>query len=84
MKKFFRNLFSGYLFIILFLLVEVGVLLTIQFGADDLIVKIFGLEGDATLLKLIVALVYLAIRGIGFIIAFIIFFKINFNDLIER
>ena len=76
MKKFFRNLLSGYLFVFLFLLIEVGILLVVQFGADDLVIKIFGLDGDADLTKLIVVLVYLAIRGIGFIIAFIIFFKI--------
>ena len=76
MKKFFRNLLSGYLLILILLLIEAGVLLFIQYGLGDVIGKWIGEDGSENLLKLLVAFGYLLVRLFGFIIAVIIFFKI--------
>ena len=76
MKKFFRNLLSGYLLILVLLLIEAGVLLFIQYGLDDLIGKWVGNDGSENLLKVLVAFGYILVRLFGFIISVIIFFKI--------
>ena len=76
MKKFFRNLFSGYFFVLLFLLIEIGILLTLQFGLDDMVANALGDSADMNAVKLIVALSYLLIRLVGFIISVVIFFRI--------
>ena len=75
MRKFLRNLFSGYFLILLLLLVELGVIIALQFFSDD-ILNAFGLEDGETLTKAVVVLGYLFFRLAVFIIAVIIFFKI--------
>ena len=78
MKKFFRNLFSGYFLIILLLLIELGAFIFFQFffeAAVELLLNETSLFDDANL-KLGINLGYLLMRGIAFFIALIIFFKI--------
>ena len=69
MKKFFRNLFSGYFFILLALLIEILVIIFLQLFLDN-IFEAIGAD-NAWLI-----LVYLLIKLNTFIVAFIIFFKI--------
>ena len=76
MKKFFRNLLSGNIVFITLLLLEVIFVLYLQFGMDDLVSRIIGSDESAKDVQAIVAIVYLVLRIIGFIIAVIIFFKI--------
>ena len=76
MKKFFRNLMSGNIIFIALLLLELIIVLYLQFGLDDLVNRIFGLEENAESAQAIILLIYLVLRIIGFIIAVIIFFKI--------
>ncbi len=77
MKKFFRNLFSGYFLILLILLFEVVVFIFVQFFLDDVIADIIGSENiTSNNLRIIIGLVYLGLRFIIFIIGVFIFFKI--------
>ena len=77
MKKFLRNLFSGYFLVLLILLLELAIFVYIQFFMDDLILSIVETnEMDKELVSIIVSLVYLALKLIVFIVALIIFFKI--------
>lgn len=76
MKKFIRNLFSGYLLFIFLLLVELIVLLVLQFGLDTIISNIINMEESSEEVALITTLIYLFLRLVGFIVALIIFFKI--------
>ena len=80
MKKFVRNLFSGWFFVILILLAEVGAIIVLQFFSDDVISAIIvamGAESDlAVLLETFLILLYFLLRIIVFIIGVIIFFKI--------
>ena len=74
MKKFFRNLFSGYFLVLLILLLEIGIIVFIQFFLDDIIANAVG-EGNDNL-SMIVMLLYLLCKLIAFIVALIIFFRI--------
>ena len=78
MKKFIRNLLSGYFLVILLLLLELAVFIVIQFYVDDIVQFIFEKTGitNNDLVTLIALGMYLAVRAIVFIIALIIFFKI--------
>ena len=77
MKKFLRNLFSGYFLILLILLLELAVVIYVQFFLDDLISSIVEQnESSQTLVAIIVTLAYLGIKVIAFIVGLIIFFKI--------
>ena len=42
MKKFFRNLFSGYFLVLLILLIEIAVIIYIQFFLESTIEAILG------------------------------------------
>ena len=73
MKKFIRNLFSGFFIFTLLLLAQVGLFVFIQFGLDDLLLEVgITSENDAAIRLLI----YLGIHFVEFIVSFIIFFKI--------
>ena len=73
MKKFIRNLFSGFFIFILLLLAQVGLFVFIQFGLDDILLEVgITSENDAAIRLLI----YFGIHFVEFIISFIIFFKI--------
>ena len=74
MKKFFRNLFSGYFLVILLLLIELGAVVVIQFFLDDIIIAITGRYDTDTIVWIGVG--YILFRLAVFIVAFIIFFKI--------
>ena len=80
MKKFFRLLFSGYILVFFLLLVEVGILIVMNFYLDDLIalmVQQFNLNTDSGIIAaLSVTGGYLLVKGIAFIVGVIIFFKI--------
>ena len=75
MKKFFRNLFSGYFLVILLLLIELGAFVAVQFFLEDIVTLIVG-NSKNDLVSLIVTLTYLGLRVLIFIVALIIFFKI--------
>ena len=77
MKKFWRNLLSGYFLVILILLIELAVFVYVQFFIDDTINYIVEQVGGTNeMAKTWISLVYLLLRAIIFIVAFIIFFKI--------
>ena len=75
MKKFFRNVFSGYFLVLLLLLVELGVFIFVQFFLEDVIVAIAGPNADVDTYAWI-AIGYLISRVVIFIVAFIVFFRI--------
>ena len=76
MKKFLRNLFSGYFLILLILLIELAVFIVVQFFLDDILAQVMNSTENNELVQLYVVLAYLLFRGIVFIVSFIIFFKI--------
>ena len=79
MKKFFRNLFSGYFLVILLLLIELGAFVAVQFFLEDIVTLIVG-QSNNEWVSLIVTLVYFGLRVFIFIVAFIIFFKIIYKQ----
>ena len=76
MKKFFRNLFSGFFLIILILVIELAVVVAMQFFADDIFANILDSSINDPVVKVNLALGYLLLRLIIFIVALIVFFKI--------
>ena len=76
MKKFIRNLLSGYFLVILILLLELGVVIVAQFYLDDIIELIVTDKISNERIQAITAIVYLGFRVIAFIVAFFIFFRI--------
>ena len=76
MKKFIRNLLSGYLLIIFILLIELGVMIYVQFFLDDTISKILGESDSSNAVKGLLMLSYIFLKLALFIIEVVIFFKI--------
>ena len=77
MKKFLRNLFSGYFLVLLILLIELAIFVYVQFFLDDTVAAILTDSKVGTEdLRLILSLIYLLLRFIVFIISVIIFFRI--------
>ena len=76
MKKFLRNLFSGYFLVLLLLLIELGLIVVIQFYLDDIISLIIGSAANDAKVVTIVLFIYMGLRIIVFIIALMIFFRI--------
>ena len=76
MKKFLRNLFSGYFLVLLLLLIELGVFVFVQFYLDDFIANFIVDGSQSEIVQIWVALSYLGLRLIIFVVALIIFFKI--------
>ena len=77
MKKFIRNLLSGYFLVILILILELAAVIVLQFYMDDIaniIVQETGAKSDSTML--VMTLIYMGLRLIIFVVALIIFFKI--------
>ena len=74
MKKILRGIFSGYFLILLLLLIEIGVFIVVQFFLDDILVLIMGEFNFDVYFT--VAIIYLVLKVIVFIVAFIIFFRI--------
>ena len=81
MKKFIRNLLSGYLLVLLLLLLEIGVLVVVQFFSEPILEAILDKIGvgtaDAFWKTLLTIGIYLLVRAVVFVIALIIFFKIS-------
>ena len=77
MKKFIRNLFSGYFLVLLILLIELGAFIYVQFFLDDTVSKYLTDSNLGTEeLRGILSGIYLLLRLIIFIIGVIIFFRI--------
>ena len=79
MKKFFRMLLSGYLLILLVLLIEIAAFLFLQWAMTDEGIQTLGIFNnleDPSLADGILASLYLLLRLLTFILAVIIFFKI--------
>ncbi len=80
MKKFIRNLFSGWFFVILILLLEVGIIIGAQLFSDDVITFVIELIGVDTeqgaLVSLAILGLYIIVRLFVFVVAVIIFFRI--------
>ena len=76
MRKFLRNLFSGFFLIILILLIELAAIVVLQLFGDDIFAEILNRATDDPIVKVQVSLGYLLLRFIVFVIAVIIFFKI--------
>ena len=76
MKKFLRNLFSGYFLVLFILLIELGIVIFLQFGFDSLIDKLSAGDVSDDKIRLWVALAYIFIKIIVFLVALTIFFKI--------
>ena len=77
MKKFLRNLFSGYFLVLLILLIELAAIVYIQFFLSDTINAILAkkdIESDVS--ALIIGGNYIFLRIVSFVVAVIIFFKI--------
>ena len=59
MKKFFRNLFSGYFLVLLILLIELAIIVFVQFYLDDVVKAVID---DPTIsqknIDIIIALIY--------------------------
>ena len=65
---------SGYFLILLMLLIELGVLIFVQFYLDDVILIVSGATKEE--ISLIIIIVYLLLRAFASVVAFFIFFKI--------
>ena len=81
MKKFLRNLFSGYFLVLLVLLIEIVLIVYCQFFLKDTVSALITKKmeengGQLELASGLTALVYMLLRVASFIIALIIFFKI--------
>ena len=79
MKKFWRNLLSGYFLVLLILLIELAIFIFMQFFLDtvvEIFLEQYNVDANADLVRVIVSLVYLTARLVIFIVAVIIFFKI--------
>ena len=62
MKKFLRNLFSGYFLVLLILLIELGIFIFIQFFLEDVLLAIIGNTEEVSDVGVIVSLIYLLLR----------------------
>ena len=81
MKKLFRNIFSGYFLVLLVLLLELLIVVGLQFWLD-VFMEALGITDGDELWKLVVALCYILGRLAIFIVALIVFFRIinKFED----
>ena len=76
MKKLIRNLLSGYLLILLMLLIELAVFIYIEFFLDDTLVKFLNEEEMDISIKALITIFYIGLRIFAFVVEVIIFFKI--------
>ena len=74
MKKLFRNIFSGYFLVLLFLILEILVIIFISFFLDDVITTFLGSD-EADYRELSVVILG-TLRILSYILALYIFFKI--------
>ena len=76
MKKFFRNLFSGYFLVLLILLIEIAAIVFIEFFLEGVIEAISTDPNINERVKDIIELVWIVIRMVVFVISVLIFFRI--------
>ena len=76
MKKFFRNLFSGYFLVLLILLIEIAAIVFIEFFLEGVIETISTDPNINERVKDIIELVWIVIRVAVFVISVLIFFRI--------
>ena len=76
MKKFFRNLFSGYFLVLLILLIEIAAIVFIEFFLEGVIEAISTDPNINERVKGIIELVWIVIRVVVFVISVLIFFRI--------
>lgn len=76
MKKFFRNLFSGYFLVLLILLIEIAAIVFIEFFLEGVIEAISTDPNINERVKDIIELVWIVIRVAVFVISVLIFFRI--------
>lgn len=76
MKKFFRNLFSGYFLVLLILLIEIAAIVFIEFFLEGVIEAISTDPNINKRVKDIIELVWIVIRVVVFVISVLIFFRI--------
>ena len=79
MKKFFRNLFSGYFLIIFLLLIELVFFIFFQFFFEavvEVVLNQINESGTTDTVRWIVSGTYLLLRTLAFFFSLIIFFKI--------
>ena len=83
MKKFIRNLLSGYLLVLLILLIEIAVFIVLQVFLDDIVEIILAQLNIDVEGTLIAVLIYMGFKLIVFVIAFFIFFRIINESIIN-
>ena len=77
MKKFTRNLFSGYFIVIIILLLELFAFIVVEFFLDEIVTSIVNdPEVGTEVIRDIVSLVYYTLRFAVFVISVLIFFRI--------
>ena len=76
MKKFFRNLFSGYFLVLLILLIEIAAIVFIEFFLEGVIEAISTDPNINDHVRGIITLVWIGIRVVVFVISVLIFFRI--------
>lgn len=76
MKKVFRFLFSGTIFVFAFLLLELGLLIFAQFFLDDLLREVGIIKETDPISSIWYALSYSAFKIISFVVGLFIFFHI--------
>ena len=81
MKKFIRNLFSGYFLVLLILLIEIALIVYCQFFLKDTITNFINKRieengGEVHWVEIVTGLSYMLLRVVSFFIALFIFFRI--------
>ena len=76
MKKFFRNLFSGYFLVLLILLIEIAAIVFIEFFLEGVIEAISTDPNINDHVRGIITLVWIGIRVVVFVISVLICFRI--------
>ena len=76
MKKFFRNLFSGYFLVLIILLFELAAIVFFYFFLDETISAIVQDTDASELVRFIASFVYVGLRIFIFAVGLVIFFKI--------
>ena len=76
MKKFFRNLFSGYFLVLIILLFELAAIVFFYFFLDETISAIVQDANTSELVRFIASFVYVGLRIFIFAVGVVIFFKI--------
>ena len=76
MKKFRRNLFSGFFLFVFVMLIEIGIIVFLQFFLDDVIAGILNVTSSSEDVQFILALIFLGIKIIEWIVSVVIYWKV--------